>query len=153
MPFGSTLLHSLLRSNMQNSLARWETYNPVGLGLEDMFKRLDAFTDSATTNYPPYNIVKVSDELHQLEIALAGFKREEIEVAVERNVLTIKTNREAADGRESTHKGLASRTFARNWQLSDDTVVENVTYVDGLLKLDIRKEVPEAQKRRLLPIS
>ena len=153
MPFGSTLLHSLLRSNMQNSLARWETYNPVGLGLEDMFKRLDAFTDSAATNYPPYNIVKVSDELHQLEIALAGFKREEIEVAVERNVLTIKTNREAADGREYTHKGLASRTFARNRQLSDDTVVENVTYVDGLLKLDIRKEVPEAQKRRLLPIS
>ena len=153
MPFGSTLLHSLLRSNMQNSLARWETYNPVGLGLEDMFKRLDAFTDSASTNYPPYNIVKVSDELHQLEIALAGFKREEIEVAVERNVLTVKTNREGTDGREYTHKGLASRTFARNWQLSDDTVVENVNYIDGLLTIDIRKEVPESQKRRLLPIA
>ena len=74
-------------------------------------------------------------------------------MAVERNVLTVKTNREGADGREYTHKGLAQRTFARNWQLSDDTVVENVTYVDGLLTLDIRKEVPEAQKRRLLPIS
>jgi len=138
---------------MNNTLARWETYNPVGLGLEDMFKRLDAFTDSAATNYPPYNIIKVSDDLHQLEIALAGFKREEIEVAVERNVLTVKTNREGTDGREYTHKGLASRTFARNWQLSDDTVVENVTYVDGLLNIDIRKEVPEAQKRKLLPIA
>ena len=138
---------------MNNALARWETYNPVSFGLEDMFKRLDVLTDSAATNYPPYNIIKVSDELHQLEIALAGFKRDEIEVAVERNVLTVKTNREGTDGREYTHKGLAQRTFARNWQLSDDTVVENVTYADGLLSIDIRKEVPEAQKRKLLPIS
>ena len=138
---------------MNNSLARWETYNPVSLGLEDMFKRLDVLTDSTATNYPPYNIIKVNDELHQLEIALAGFKREEIEVAVERNVLTVKTNRSGADTREYTHKGLAHRTFARNWQLSDDAVVENVTYVDGLLTLDIRKEIPEAQKRKVLPIS
>ena len=138
---------------MNNALARWETYNPAHLGLEDMFRRLDAFTDSAATNYPPYNIVKVNDELHQLEIALAGFKREEIEVAVERNVLTVKTNREGTDGREYTHKGLASRTFARNWQLSDDAVVENVRYEDGLLTLDIRKEIPESQLRKLLPIS
>ena len=138
---------------MNNALARWETYNPVSFGLEDMFKRLDVLTDSAATNYPPYNIIKVSDELHRLEIALAGFKREEIEVAVERNVLTVKTNREGTDGREYTHKGLARRTFARNWQLSDDAVVENVKYEDGLLTLNVRKEVPEAQKRKLLPIS
>ena len=138
---------------MNNALARWETYNPVSLGLEDMFKRLDVLTDNAATNYPPYNIIKVSDELHQLEIALAGFKREEIEVAVERNVLTVKTNREGTDSREYTHKGLAQRTFARNWQLSDDAIVENVVYADGLLTLDIRKEVPEAQRRKLLPIS
>ncbi len=138
---------------MNNSLARWETYNPVSLGLEDMFKRLDVLTDSTASNYPPYNIIKVNDELHQLEIALAGFKRDEIEVAVERNVLTVKTNRSGTDTREYTHKGLAQRTFARNWQLSDDAVVENVTYADGLLTLDIRKEIPEAQKRKVLPIS
>lgn len=138
---------------MNNSLARWETYNPVALGLEDMFKRLDVLTDSAATNYPPYNIIKVDDVTSQLEIALAGFTREEIEVAVERNVLTVKTNRSTTDTREYTHKGLAQRTFARNWQLADDAIVENVKYVDGLLTLDIRKEVPEAQKRRVLPIS
>ena len=57
---------------MNNSLARWETYNPVALGLEDMFKRLDVLTDSAATNYPPYNIIKVDDVTSQLEIALAG---------------------------------------------------------------------------------
>ena len=100
---------------MNNALARWETYNPVALGLEDMFKRLDVLTDSTATNYPPYNIVKVDDTTSQLEIALAGFTREEIEVAVERNVLTVKTNRAGTDSREYTYKGLAQRTFARNW--------------------------------------
>ena len=136
-----------------NNLARWETYSPVALGLEDMFKRLDVLTDSTATNYPPYNIIRVNDTTQQLEIALAGFSRDEIEVAVERNVLTVSTTKAKEDGREYTHKGLARRTFARNWQLSDDTVVENVTFVDGLLTLDVRKEVPEEQKRKLLPIS
>ena len=136
-----------------NNLTRWETYNPVALGLEDMFKRLDVLTDSTATNYPPYNIVKLNDTTQQLEIALAGFSKDEIEVAVERNVLTVKTIKAKEDGREYTHKGLARRTFARNWQLSDDAVVENVTYKDGLLTLDVRKEVPESQQRKLLPIS
>ena len=136
-----------------NALTRWETYNPVSFGLEDMFKRLDVLQDSTATNYPPYNIVKLNDTTQQLEIALAGFAREEIEVAVERNVLTVSTNKVKEDGREYTHKGLARRTFARNWQLSDDTVVENVAYKDGLLTLDVRKEVPESQQRKLLPIS
>ena len=136
-----------------NALTRWETYNPVSFGLEDMFKRLDVLQDSTATNYPPYNIVKLNDTTQQLEIALAGFAREEIEVAVERNVLTVSTNKVKEDGREYTHKGLARRTFARNWQLSDDTVVENVAYKDGLLTLEVRKEVPESQQRKLLPIS
>jgi len=135
-----------------NTLTRWETYNPVSFGLEDMFKRLDAFTDSASTNYPPYNIVKVDDTTQQLEIALAGFSRDEIEVATERGVLSVTTTKAKEDGREYTHKGLARRTFARQWQLSDDAIVENVTFVDGLLSIDIRKEVPESQQRKLLPI-
>ena len=136
-----------------NALTRWETYNPVSLGMGDIFNRLDALTDSHAVNYPPYNIIRVSDTVQQLEIALAGFTREEIEVAVERNVLTVSTTKKQEDGREYTHKGLARRTFARNWQLSDDTVVENVTYQDGLLTLDVRKEIPVEQQRKLLPIS
>ena len=136
-----------------NALTRWEQYNPVSFGLEDMFRRLDVLQDSTATNYPPYNIVKKDDTTQQLEIALAGFSRDEIEVAVERNVLTVSTKKEKEDGRTYTHKGLARRTFARNWQLSDDAIVENVNYKDGLLTLDVRKEVPESQQRKLLPIS
>ena len=62
-------------NNTLNSLARWETYSPVSIGIEDMFKRLDVLTDSAATNYPPYNIIRVNEDLHQLEIALAGFEK------------------------------------------------------------------------------
>ena len=128
-------------------------YNAVGIGLEAFFNRLDALQDSTATNYPPYNIIVRDGETFDLEIALAGFSREEIEVATERGVLTVSTKKAKEDGREYTHKGLARRTFARNWQLADDVVVENVTYVDGLLTIDIRKEVPEEHQRKLLPIS
>jgi len=136
-----------------NSLARWERYSPVSLGLESMFHRLDAMTDNELRNYPPYNIIRVSDTETELEIALAGFSREEIEVATERGVLSVTTTRESTDNREYTHKGLAHRTFARTWQLADDTVVDEVKYKDGLLSIRLRKEVPEAQQRKVLPIT
>lgn len=135
------------------NLTRWERYSPVGIGLETMFNRLDALTDSAATNYPPYNIVKTGEETTELEIALAGFSRDEIEVATHRGVLTVTTKREGTDNREYTHRGLAARTFSRNWQLSDDVVVDDVVYVDGLLTIKLRREVPEAQQRKLLPIN
>lgn len=138
---------------MTSSLARWERYSPVSLGLEQMFNRLDTLTDSTAGNYPPYNIIRVSDTETELEIALAGFAKDEIEVSTETGVLTVKTNRESVDGREFTHRGLAQRTFAKNWQLSDDVTVDEVTYVNGLLTLRLRKEVPEAQQRKLFPIS
>ena len=136
-----------------SNLTRWERYSPVSLGLEDIFHRLDSLTDSTVGNYPPYNIIKTGETTTELEIALAGFSKEEIEVATERGVLTVSTKREGTDGREYTHRGLAQRTFAKNWQLSDDVVVDDVVYVNGLLTVKLRKEVPEAQQRKLLPIS
>ncbi len=71
-----------------NNLARWETYSPVSIGFDDMWKRLDAFASNPPT-YPPYNIVKLDDERQQLQLALAGFLREDIVVAVEKKVLNI----------------------------------------------------------------
>ena len=133
-----------------NNLHRWEKYAPVSLGLETFFHRLDALQDS-NSNYPPYNIVRVDSDTQALEIALAGFKREEIEVSTERNVLTVSGRGEHED-REFVHKGLAKRSFARNWQLSDDTVVGEVKFEDGLLTIVLRKELPEAQRRRVLDI-
>ena len=136
-----------------NNLVKWERYSPVGIGLEDMFRRLDAFADNESTNYPPYNIVKLDNDSQQLQIALAGWSRDEIEVSVERRVLNVKTVAPKMDEWEFIHKGIATRTFSRNWQLSEDTVVGDVTYVDGMLSITLTKEVPEELKRRVLPIA
>lgn len=137
-----------------NNLVRWEKYSPVGIGLEDMFRRLDAFSDNESVNYPPYNIVKLDDERQQLQIALAGWSRDSIEVSVERRVLNVKTiSPTVVDDVEYIHKGIASRTFSRNWQLSDDTKVEDITFVDGMLHINLVKEIPEEMKRRVLPIA
>ena len=138
---------------MNNALTKWERYAPVGIGLEDMFRRLDAFSDSTATNYPPYNIVKLEEDKHQLQIALAGWDRGDIEVSVEQLILQVKTTDTRNDTGEYLHKGVSSRSFARNWQLSDNTVVEDVSYVNGMLLITLAKEVPEEQKRKVLPIS
>ena len=127
-------------------------YNSVGIGLETLFHRLDALQDSTPTNYPPYNIVVRDDETHDLEIALAGWSREFIEVVTERNVLTVTARREGTDEREYTHKGISARAFARNWQLADDTVVDGVRYENGLLIITLKRVLPEAQQRRVLDI-
>ena len=137
---------------MQNDLVRWERYSPVGIGLEEMFKRLDTFADSTATNYPPYNLVKLDEERQQLQIALAGFLKEDIEVAVERKVLNINVSKTFTEEGDYVHRGIAQRSFSRNWQLSGDTVVEAVSFIDGLLRVTLRKEVPEAEKRKVLTI-
>ena len=139
---------------MNNTLARWETYSPVSIGLADMFNRLDALADSGAVNYPPYNIVKFDNESQELQIALAGFDRKDIEVSLERGVLSVKANTTTKDEvGEYVHRGIASRSVNRNWQLSDSAVVDNVTYTDGLLRIGIRLDLPEAKRRKVFPIS
>lgn len=128
-------------------------YSSVGIGLETLFNRLDALQDSTAKNYPPYNIVVRSEGVHDLEIALAGWSREDIEVVTERNVLTVSARRGGTDEREYAHKGISCRSFSRNWQLSDDTVVNNVSYENGMLTVTLNRVVPEAQQRKVLEIN
>ena len=137
---------------MNNTLARWERYSPVGIGMEEMFKRLDAFADNGSS-YPPYNIIRLEDDSQQLQIALAGFLKEDIEVTVEKSVLSVSVSKSYETDGEYVHKGIAQRSFSRNWELSDDTKVKEVTYIDGLLRITLEQEIPEEHKRRVLPIS
>ena len=134
-------------------MTKLQRYNSVGIGLETLFNRLDALQDSTAVNYPPYNIVVLDDETHELEIALAGWSREDIEVVTERNVLSVSARRSGEDQREYSHKGISARSFARNWQLADDTVVDGVKYENGLLVITLKRVLPEAQQRKVLPIS
>ena len=126
----------------------WETYTPYSIGFNETFNRLEALAGGGT-NYPPYNIVNGSDGRTTLEVALAGFSREDIEVETVRNVLTVSARKAPADKeRNYEHKGISYRTFSRNWQMGDDVEVESVDFVDGLLIISLRKELPEKQKRK-----
>ena len=145
MPSGSYCTRCFLRTMVTFN---WETYTPYSIGFNETFNRLEALAGGGT-NYPPYNIVNGSDGRTTLEVALAGFSREDIEVETERNVLTVSARKAPADKeRKYEHKGISYRTFSRNWQMGDDVEVEGVEFIDGLLIISLRKELPEKQKRQ-----
>ena len=145
MPSGSYCTRRFLRTMVTFN---WETYTPYSIGFNETFNRLEALAGGGT-NYPPYNIVNGSDGRTTLEVALAGFSREDIEVETERNVLTVSARKAPADKeRKYENKGISYRTFSRNWQMGDDVEVEGVEVVDGLLIISLRKELPEKQKRQ-----
>ena len=124
-------------------------YSPFSLGFDETFSRLEALA-GAGTNYPPYNVINGRDGRTTLEIALAGFSSEDIRVETERNVLTVSAKKAPRDkDREYAHQGISHRTFSKNWQLGSDVVVENVKFTDGLLIVDLKKELPEKEKRKL----
>ena len=136
-----------------NNLTRWESYTPYSIGFEDMWKRLDAIADNPQNNYPPYNIIKLDEEKQQLQLALAGYLKEDIVVAVEKSVLNISVSKSYVTEGDYVHKGIAQRSFSRNWQLSDDTIVEEVTFIDGLLRVTLKREIPEEARRKVFDIS
>jgi molecular chaperone IbpA len=125
----------------------WDIYSPFGVGLESIFNRLDAMSGH-NTNYPPYNIIKNDSSNYEIEVALAGFKPEEIEVSTEQSILRVASKSEKRDTeRTYLHKGLSKRSFNHSWQLSEDVRVSSVDFVDGLLTISLEKIIPEHQKR------
>ena len=149
-------LHSLKRRTM-TSLQRYHSANlpelmkiisKNGIGMDDY---LDRFFNSYenVTNYPPYNLIQVNNTESRLEIALAGFKKEEVNVYTEYGKLFVegkKKNKE--EGSEYFHQGLAQRSFNRAWTLADDVEVGDVTFRDGLLTVKLGKVVPEHHTRK-----
>jgi molecular chaperone IbpA len=118
------------------------------IGMDEYFDRLFNLHETST-NYPPYNLVQVSNVESRLELALAGFKKEEVHVYTEYGKLFIEGQKaDTESDRTFIHKGLAQRSFKRVWTLSDDTEVGEVTFEDGLLTIVLGKIVPEHHKRK-----
>ena len=117
------------------------------IGLDDYFDRFFNLPQ-VSNNYPPYNLVHVSDQVSRLEIALAGFKQEELNVYTEYGKLFVEGQKESADESNYIHKGLAQRSFTRSWTLSDETEVKNVSINDGLFVIELSKIVPEHHTRK-----
>lgn len=118
------------------------------IGMDEWFRRFDTVYD-AQTNYPPYNLIKESSVDFRLEIALAGYKREDIEVTTEWNKLFVEAKKTGDTDDEYLHQGLAKRAFTRTWTLSDDVEVKDVSFENGLLTIKLNKVIPEHQKRKV----
>jgi molecular chaperone IbpA len=123
------------------------------------FDRLAALLDSAaasaeTSGYPPYNIETVGDDAYRVEIAVAGFRADELNLEVKENVLTVQGRKTANDeARRYLHRGLAERNFERRFQLADYVVVTDAELSDGLLRIALKRELPEAMKPRRIEIT
>ena len=118
------------------------------IGMDEWLKRFETVFESHT-NYPPYNLIKESSVDFRLEIALAGYKKEDIEVTTEWNKLFIEAKKVDDSTDEYLHQGLAKRAFLRSWTLSDDVEVCDTTFVDGLLTIKIKRVIPEHQKKKV----
>lgn len=124
------------------------------------FDRLAALLDAAASaegpaGYPPYNIERTDENAYRVEIAVAGFKPEELSIEVKENLLTVQGRKTANDEpqRRFLHRGLAERNFERRFQLADYVVVADASLADGLLSISLKREVPEALKARRIEIS
>ena len=123
------------------------------------FDRLAALLDQAAAQdsaagYPPYNIERTDENAYRIEIAVAGFRPEELTIEVKENLLTV-TGRKAAndDARKFLHRGLAERNFERRFQLADYVIVTDASLADGLLSVSLKRELPEALKPRTIAIN
>ena len=118
------------------------------IGLDDYFDRFFN-SDFPQSNYPPYNLIQLNNHESKLEIALAGFKKDDIKVYTEFGKLYVEGSKEESkvDG-SFIHQGLAQRSFQRVWTVTDDTKVGSVEFVDGLLTVQLNKIVPEHHARK-----
>ena len=114
------------------------------IGLDNYFER---FFEQTNSNYPPYNLISVSNTESRLEIALAGFKKDEVKVYTEYGKLVVEGKKEEKEETNYTHRGLAQRSFERSWTIADDTIVKEVNFEDGLLSVNLGKVVPEHHQR------
>ena len=125
------------------------------VGLDDVFHRLHSYGMGTANNaYPPYNLVQESNVKWRIEVALAGWSKDEIEVSTESNVLLIRSKAAKSKGEEEyMHRGISTRTFARGFNLSDDVEIGEVTFDNGLLTIELKKIIPDHQKLRVYDIN
>ena len=141
------------------ALSIFNQLRPLSVGFDDVFDHFESMFDSdfrlPTVNYPPYNIVKTGTNKYDIEVALAGFNKKDIDVSVENGVLTIESKVEEKDKDEdgdTIYKGISKRYFKRSFTIADDVEVKGAELKDGLLKVSMEKIVPESKKLKSIEI-
>ena len=141
-------MNNLARYNAANLDQLLDRINRNSIGMDEYFDRLFKL-HGTEANYPPYNLVTVSSTESRLELALAGFKKAEVNVYTQDGKLFVEGQKEDKEtGTEYVHRGVAQRSFSRSWTLSDETEVRSVVFENGLLTISLAKVVPDHHARR-----
>ena len=144
------------------ALSIFNQLRPVTIGFDnvfDHFERMfeDDFIGLSVPNFPPYNIVKTGKNAYDVELALAGYSKKDIDVSLEEGVLTIKSikdadEKEVEDNNGILHKGIAKRYFSKSFTIADDVEVKGAELKDGLLKVSLERIVPEHKQPKTIEV-
>mgnify|MGYP001256312728 FL=1 len=140
-------------------LSIFSSLRPFSIGFDDMFDQFESMLGNGglvQNNYPPYNIRKAGKDKYAIELAVAGFNKNDVEVEFEDKLLTVRTKKinktVEKDGDEIIHKGISQRSFSRSFTIADDVKVDGAELKDGLLTINCEKIIPEQKKKKLIPI-
>jgi molecular chaperone IbpA len=123
------------------------------IGFDRLFDLAESAQRAGEDHYPPYNIERLGESRYQISLAMAGFSPEDILVTAEQNVVTIEGNRTEKSEREYLYRGISARAFKRQFSLADHVQVTSATFDNGLLKIELVREIPEAMKPRRIAIN
>lgn len=145
-------MNNTRRINMNTRTFKADMLNdPLFIGFDRMLDRMRA-TTPGQTNYPPYNIVKVEDNHYELQLAIAGFTQDDLDIELKDGVLTIEGRKEEDDEKTYLHKGISARAFRRTFTLADTIVVNGANLADGVLTVKLENVIPEEKKPRKILI-
>tara|TARA_A100001011_G_scaffold121348_1_gene128107 strand:- start:34 stop:468 length:435 start_codon:yes stop_codon:yes gene_type:complete len=142
---------------VRTNLSLFDNFNqltPYAVGFDRVFNRLNDYASHQTqsTSFPPYNIKKEGDFNFEIEMALAGFGKKDIEVEVADGVLTVRSVKDNEESDDVIHRGISYRKFVRKFTMADDIVVNSAKLENGLLHISLERIVPEEKKPRLVDI-
>ena len=146
---------------MKNNLSIFNNLRPITVGFDDMFDHFehmmdDSFFGRSVGNFPPYNIVKTGENTYDVELALAGFNKKDIEVEYKENLLTVKSKKQEETKDEDgniIHRGISKRMFSKSFTIANDVEVKGAELKDGLLKVSMERIIPEHKKAKLIDIN
>ena len=141
---------------MQNNLTTFDKnkFIPYSIGFDDLFDRLFDMDLESSSSYPPYNISKVDDNNYIIEMALAGFNKDDIEIELADSELTVRSKKRENSSKDVNliHQGISHRSFNRRFTLSEEILVKNAEMKDGMLIIKLQKFIPENKKPKLINI-
>ena len=136
-------------------LTSFSTLKPMSIGFDDFFKYIESAIDRTQQDkFPPFNIIKTDDYNFIIEVALAGYAKEDIEISTHDSLLEISSSKQKSeDERQFLHRGISSRAFTTTFPLGENIIVKEASFVNGILSVNLERIVPEEKKPKTITIS